>query len=418
MIILDVVSLVDATYNMKILASPQQMTSAINKLLKDCREVSFAVAWASCGFDACEQLLRARRKIGHGIVGTHFYQTDPEFIERFKGNKRVKFVTNPSGVFHPKVYIFEGPQQRWNCLIGSANFTQGAFVKNTEVLLHIEPSDDPNNEIVSQLREVIGEYWTRQNAKYADEIDLNRYCYWRERFKRPLERLGGGPGKKSTMKSPDEIDILNLGWSEFFSRVSADRHHALALRISVLSSARALFDEHKSLAKMPPQDRKGIAGYVDTADTPWGWFGSMKGAGEFKKLIKNNSLRLSEALDQIPLTGPVRNTDYRAFIDGYLTAFPKKHGKPTRHGLATATRLLAMKRPDYFVCFDSANRLGLSKAFGTTINHHDYMAYWDSIVEPVCDSRWWNSAKPKREPASQVWDGRAAFLDAIYYVPA
>ena len=141
----------------------------------------------------------------------------------------------------------------------------------------------------------------------------------------------------------------------------------------------------------------------------------MKGAGVFKNLVNETPARLSGALDEIPLEGPVQRDHYEAFISRYKAAFPKKNGQPIRHGLATATRLLAMKRPDYFVCLDKANKVGLSQAFGITIKHQDYDAYWDSIIERISESKWWNSRRPGTKLARQVWDGRAAFLDAIFY---
>ncbi len=44
-----------------------------------------------------------------------------------------------------------------------------------------------------------------------------------------------------------------------------------------------------------------------------------------------------------------------------------------------------MKRPDYFVCLDKANKVGLCDAFGITIKNHDYDAYWDTIIARVCE---------------------------------
>jgi hypothetical protein len=79
---------------------------------------------------------------------------------------------------------------------------------------------------------------------------------------------------------------------------------------------------------------------------------------------------------------------------------------PTRH---EAPRLLCVPR--------QSNKTGLSGPFGITINHHDYDAYWDSIIERICESKWWNWRRPKAHREGQVWDGQAAFLDAIYYVP-
>lgn len=351
------------------------------------------------------------------MIGTHFYQTDPKFIESFVGAKNVKFITNPSGVFHPKIYLFDGPKGEWHCLVGSANFTSGAFGENSEVLAHIESQDDSANMIAPELRRLIEAYSNWPTARFADQIDLERYRYWKERFKRPFDRSQGKFGKKAATKNLEDIELLNIGWQEFLSRVKRDPHHGLTKRIKVLAAARALFEEHGSLVAMPIEARQGVGGFAETADTPWGWFGSMRGAGTFKNLVNESPQHLSDALDFIPLTGPVQRGDYQAFIDAYQAAFPKKDRRPTRHGLATATRLLAMKRPDYFVCFDRANKAGLSKAFGITINHHDYDAYWDSVVERICESKWWNSRRPKATAAGQVWDGRTAFLDAIYYVP-
>jgi hypothetical protein len=113
----------------------------------------------------------------------------------------------------------------------------------------------------------------------------------------------------------------------------------------------------------------------------------MRGAGVFKNLINEHPATLSIALDEMPLDGPVQRGDYGAFIGRYNEAFSERNGQPFGHGLATATRLLAMKRPDYFVCFDQANKAGLSGAIGIAINHHDYDAYWDSIIEQVCESK-------------------------------
>ena len=401
---------------MRLLTSPGEITSTFNALLDECHGVSFAVAWASFEFDSCNRLLKSHRKIRRGVVGTQFYQTDPEFIESFIGKENVKFILHQSGgVFHPKVYLFEGRKGNWSCLIGSANFTRGGFGENNELLVHIEKRDDSSGAIGLEIRRQIETYWDQEKAICADKIDLKRYRYWKDHFKRPLDKSQGKFGTKIAKKSLNEIELLNWGWPEFFLKVQQDPHHSLAGRIKVLSAARTLFEEHGSLATMPREDRQGVGGFFFTSDTPWGWFGSMRGAGIFKNLINEHPEGLSNALDEIPLEGPVRRDDYEAFIDQYKAAYPQRNGQPSRAGLATATRLLAMKRPDYFVCLDTANRVGLSGAFGITINNHDYDAYWDSIIEHICEGKWWNCRRPRRNIEGQVWDGRAAFLDAIYY---
>ena len=149
---------------MRLLSSQKEITSTFNALLRECQSISFAVAWASIGFDSCTQLLKSRRKIRQGVVGTHFYQTAPEFIESFIGKKNVKFIRSQSSVFHPKVYLFEWRNGDWSCLIGSANFTRGGFGDNSELLIHIEKSDDLSGTIGAKIRSQIETYWARDTA--------------------------------------------------------------------------------------------------------------------------------------------------------------------------------------------------------------------------------------------------------------
>ena len=73
-----------------------------------------------------------------------------------------------------------------------------------------------------------------------------------------------------------------------------------------------------------------------------------------------------------------------------------------------------MKRPDLFVCLDSKNQQQLCKLFKIRQNL-DYESYWDSIVERIQVSSWWNSNRPESGVERNVWDTRAAFLDALSY---
>ena len=96
-----------------------------------------------------------------------------------------------------------------------------------------------------------------------------------------------------------------------------------------------------------------------------------------------------------------------------MKAFPEGRG-----GLATATRLLAMKRADEFVCFDKMNQTRLCADFGNKASGMDHRRYWDEVVERIRDSPWWNSPEPAGGLELSAWRGRAAMLDAIFYVRA
>jgi len=74
-----------------------------------------------------------------------------------------------------------------------------------------------------------------------------------------------------------------------------------------------------------------------------------------------------------------------------------------------------MKRPDTFVCLDKRNRSGLCKAFGIVQSNLSYTRYWSEIIERVRDAVWWNAPSPAGGAEKEIWLGRAAFLDALYY---
>jgi hypothetical protein len=396
---------------MRLLSTSASLETAFQRLIARHKKLSFAVAWASHNFPGYEGLLKHKRKIQQGIVGIHFYQTHPSFIAYFLSHKRVKFFKDSSELFHPKFYLFETSAKDWSCLIGSANFTAAAFGKNIEACLLFNASDDPSGTTKRSLDETLARYWKTAGHFEPDELKQYRALWklFRQRRKSMAGDFNDGRGGELPLLTP----LLKMPWSTYYRRVLADRHHGIDQRIAVLKEARRLFDTKGSLSRMSRPERQGIGGFAPERDVPWGWFGSMRGAIVFMKHMNAGNPRLSRALDAIPMRGEVRRDQYIQFIDAYVGAYPGGRW----HGLATATRLLAMKRPDYFVCFNSANRSELCKAFGIKLGHHDYERYWDSVVERILISAWWMSPRPTGLRASAIWDGRAAFLDSICYKP-
>jgi hypothetical protein len=111
---------------MRVLTTAAEVNAELTRLLRACSSCQVAVAWASVGFKAFDLLAKNAEKIERMVVGTHFYQTHPDFIERFLGHPNVRFVLNPDGVFHPKVYLFEKSGGAWECVIGSPNRNPGS----------------------------------------------------------------------------------------------------------------------------------------------------------------------------------------------------------------------------------------------------------------------------------------------------
>ena len=397
---------------MKLLTTSNELATAFGRLLDQHRQVSFAVAWASSGFAGYDQLLMHRRKIVRAVVGIHFYQTHPDFIAKFMDDDRVRFVMQPDGIFHPKLYLFENSVKDWSCLLGSANFTNAAFTSNSEASVIFDSADDEDGSIKAGLLSALQEYWNIGEAFDPDGLKYYE-SLWRL-FRRRRKPMAGEFGDRRPAKPVLTTPLLRRSWDEFLKDVLGEKKHAFDERIRVLEASRHLFEQHRHFMEMSREERQGIAGFRRGDDFDWGYFGSMGGAGVFKNRVNENDPSLSGALDAIPLNGEVTREHYTEFINAYVKAFPEERG----HGLATATRLLTMKRPDYFVCFDSANQRGLCEAFGSNLlSSHDYDRYWDSVIERILISQWWKSPRPKQAQGMKVWDGRAAFLDSLYYVP-
>ena len=372
-------------------------------------------AWASGEHLAFENLVKNKNKIQQMVVGIQFYQTNPNFIEKFINSTKVKFMLEPQeGIYHPKVYLFENNENDWQCLIGSANFTKSALSVNDEIMINFNQNDNESKEIYFQLKKEINRYW--EKAKIVDENYFDRYINLFQKSKKVLNKLENKYTEKRSKKSILQSKILTMNWDEYFSAIKQDNFHSFDERLKLLETARTNFEEYKSFKDMDYEMRKQIAGikrYIPTKSKEkfdWAWFGSMAGAGYFKQKIHENNINISNALDCIPLYGDVSSLNYYDYIENFKKAFNLTGGD----GIATATRLLAIKRPDYFICLDNQNKRNLCIDFGIK-QSISYEEYWTEVIERIQDSLWWQANQPTNEKELQAWRGRVAMLDVIFY---
>ena len=404
---------------MRVVTTATEINNELIRLIRECSSCQIAVAWATIGFEVFDLLVKQHKKIGRMVVGTHFYQTHPDFIEAFMEHRNVRFVLKPDGVFHPKTYLFEKAGGEWECLIGSPNLTQGGVGNNDEMAVLVTSQDQGASSALKEIRDAIEGYWLRATVLGQDELVAYREAWQRKqpvlknvlgRFGKPKEDENDGG------KSPLNVPILRMSWAVFFKAVRAEKDHpphdhSMEGRLGVIRAAKQLFENKEHFKDIGLLGRQQIAGLTTEGGVHFLWFGSMRGAGKFWTAINDNDRNLSLALDLIPATGDISREAYLGYVECYRKAFPEG-----RDGIATATRLLAMKRPDTFVCLNKRNREGLCDAFGISRNV-GYEEYWDSIIERVKDSAtvWWSSPRPTAGEESEVWDARAAFLDSLYY---
>lgn len=400
---------------MELLVNTKDLEDTFLTLMEKYSSYYWLTAWAGINSLPYEELSRNKIKIEKIVVGLHFYQTHPDFIESFLSSKKVKYIKQPDGTFHPKLYLFFNNRNDWALIVGSANFTNAAFTGNTEVSTLITSLDSDSSRVFEQAFKVIDEKW--KEADYFSKSELLNYRNTWQNIKTKINSLSGnydGRTNNAKIKSKPifQVSIHNMSWKEYVDKVKRDKYHSLKERLKLLDEIRSFFTKYGSFDKFSLEERKFTAGIPnklsDELNVDSAFFGSMKGAGKYKNKIITNDINISNALDEIPLSGQITQKHYFEFLTHYKKAF-------TGNYIATATRLLAMKRPDVFVCLDSKNKLGLCKDFGLKPSVFDYDLYWGSIVENIFISEWWMNPKPRNEEERRIDQYRAALLDSLYY---
>ena len=398
---------------MKLIVKSSDLRKEFKRLLKKYNTFHWATAWASSENEIFTKLTENRYKIDKITVGIHFYQTHPNFIKEFIDDENIHFIEQPEGTFHPKAYLFSNNKDDWELIVGSANFTKSAFTKNTEVCVLLDAKDTNAEEVYENALEII-ESSFEQGKTFSESDWENYYKIWK--IQQPkIQSLSGQYGStRDKPKPPHTIELQTKSWDEFIDDVYLEGSEIIKIRIRVIEIAKGLFAQVNHFKELDDNERKFIAGLPTTLKHSipgaehWAFFGSMKGAGMFSKLINDNSELISNALDEIPLNGTITKTHYDRFLEYYKLAFPGNY-------LATSTRLLAMKRPDVFICYDNKNNNALCKDFVITRNGMNHERYWNEIILRISDSNWYQKPNPRNEIEKKICLARSAFLDSLYY---
>jgi len=387
----------------------------VKNLIDEHDELYWAVAWGSMS-PLAKHLLKNTSKVKSFAVGTHFHQTDPDLLDALKEVPGARVVSNSSaGTFHPKIYLFR-TDNKFSLVLGSPNFTRAAFSINHEAALFIEGIT--SEQLYVDVYDSIKVVWNAANLINAAFLRAYRLKHNATR----LARIDLETDLPINLPASDAeySNLLEDEWTTFVDRVKSDPVHNVEGRVAIMDQARVWFSQIPHFAAMTEGQRKAIAGtYVRNETKPseipnldWAWFGSMVGAGVFKGLVKSRPEGLSAALDIIPRTGIITEADYEGFKKKFLESFEEAE---RGGGIATASRLLAVKRPDYFVCVDSANKSKLSNAIGIKMAHITLDSYWSHVIRPLLCSPWWNSSRPSNDLEGRIWDSRMACIDAFCY---
>ncbi|ESQ87636.1 hypothetical protein ABAC460_18345 [Asticcacaulis sp. AC460] len=398
------------------LLDAQGTANKLIELINRHEKIDFAVAWATSG-KVADCLLKNQDKFSTITIGLNRFVTEPAFLEELIGVKNAFVIKSDKGTFHPKIYHFVSANTS-ETIVGSSNFTGGGLGGNLEASFHIkgESGEDIFRQVEAQLN---GYKKYRRNItkelvdSYRDQYELNKA---RQGRKNP--HLPGDPGNAEALTS----ELLAMSWAEYCSELRHKSGSSISGRFKILRRAREMFETVGSMAELEVKQWRAIAGLLtekqkeeDDArklklhDIDWGWFGSMGGSGTFQKLINSRNRNLAKAVDSIPLSGEVCRNDFDTFAKHFGAAFKGGNGAT---GVSTATRLLAMKRPDVFMCVDGKNKKRLKKALGSSVTLENY---WDTVVETVRTAPWYTFDCPTEKTEQKIWKGRVALLDAIFY---
>ena len=399
---------------MDLITSARELSKNFITLIKKYKYMSFATAWASTEHPAFQNLLEYQEKIQHSTIGLHFYQTDPEVLAQLQHNKNARFILQTNGVFHPKLYLFWNTPTDWVLLSGSANFTNGAFNGNNRETMLLIKGESANffQEISRFLKNDCFD-----NAVEIGEEQIEHYRTLYHQRQKPLQTLSNrylAGNKHSEMgKSILSTNILTYSWEKYFKTIQQDKNHSFKDRLDLLAYVKKVFQDNAKFLSIDSEIRKLISGLPNNARTgknlDYGWFGSTKSNGNFSRKINTGNPKIAQAIDLIPLTGDVSKHDFLEYNKVFRQA-------GFNNPIGVATRLLTMKRPDLFFCFNGANKEKICAELDLPKNLNAER-YWDEILLRIYDTAWFNSSRPQNTIKQQAWDGRVALIDCIYYEP-
>ena len=388
--------------------------------MDSCNKISWAVAWATKN-PLVDRIFEYPDKIEMLAFGISFSQTHPDVLSRLIGRPGCGFIDASSNeTFHPKVYLFEYGQNSI-AIIGSSNFTNGGLFRNVEACVQLSgPSGDP---FFCELKMQLKAWRSQIQPVTSDFVDRYRISYLAARKRMPP------PKPNIWFGNPDSVPpLMSINWAEFVERVHSEKlsgHDPYRERMAVLTRAQDYFSSTDSFGVLNENKRKAIAGTFrpakemeiakrETGIRDWGWFGGMSGNGTFSSAICAKGSRqahpkLVAALDRIPIQGNIENSDFEAFV-GEI-----KSNVPGNLDIGTLTRILAIKRPDTFICVCSGNQSRLAEGLGIKVSKlKELDGYWQNVIERFRNSKWYNERRPLGEDG-RLWDWRAAMADAVYY---
>lgn len=378
---------------MKIISTNAELSKTFTAAFGKASAVEIAVAWVHTELEEVKTLLMHSDKVKRMVVGLKFHGTSPEFLRATYRKRNFRFHLSEKGTFHPKLYLFHFADGSWKAIIGSANFTVGAFEKNHELCVLIGSNDKDAAKTLTALEQTLDQYWDesqRIGLEYIKDYELG---YAKRPKTRPLP-------KKGIIQSP-----LELSWDSFVQRIEAVPHEE---QLKLLRWVRQHWQQ-RPFSKLEKPIRKIIGGYGKKAeDLEYRCFGPTVSRRQFMGIVSNKPEVIEDALSEIPKTGTVDKSHYEAFINALMPNFNQIE-------LAACSRLLALYRPDVFIPINGLNKKKICIELGISSSKVDYELYWNHIITSIQSASFNHPPKKLNKAHAELFANRAALLDCLYY---
>lgn len=399
----------------------RELLDQFTKLLRKCHAADIAVAWAT----PCPAVDALRSFCDDGgelriVVGVDSHVTHPLTLWDLHEFAHLRIADSPGvgGIFHPKFYCFRGASRN-RLWIGSANLTRRGFGANTELMLEGALQKDADKWF--------DRLWCSLEANPVKRIEAYEHD-WKQS---PAEEPGATSRVRSQRNNTaSEVERLDASWTwdDFVKNLQAKNEQMLTAR-AVNPEGKpeepwSVFGNDKSyLATISvgrPITRLSSWRNLDSRQweillgrAPWGALGTLGAAGTANRIMS------SRARDDVKVREDILRhlrAATRADTDVIRAGVDAAKGIRAHYGVAegVATRLLALARPDCFVSVNRASRDGLAECSGLPPTSLGKLLYGD-LLEWVHNSTWYRSSRPKDPFEREIWDCRAALIDAFVY---
>lgn len=397
---------------MKLLKTSEEIGEAISRCIKEYSNISFAVAWIKDN-KIYQKLLKNKDKIQFSIVGIDFAGTDVNVLKDFQNSNKVK-IYKGEYTFHPKIYVFYN-RTKYKAIIGSANLTEGGMYNNDECAVLFTESD---GVLLDNVLEKLEDYFDK--AKIITDGIIETYSKEYEAIKENnnsiVKRL------EPTKQKIDEAPYIDLKWGEVSEII---QQIDFVDRSGMLNDIQEIFkkldDSNIKFENLELDERRMIIGNSKDVNNKYRAFGGLASGGKAQQILlnqddpKNTELRsIIEELDKIELLNednmchPVSETIVRNIVKTVMGI--------EGCGISTVTRLLAVKRPDLFLCVNDGNQNSIKELFGFRISGKYEIDKYIKLLKMIYNTDYFNHKLTKEEKQDEalvtISKYRVALLDS------